>query len=233
MWLTSAEWNAVWLSVIVSSSAVILMLPLGIATAWMLARWQFRFKILVETLVNLPLVVPPVVTGYVLLHAFGTRGFLGNLLMEWFGVRVVFDWKGAALASGVMAFPLMVRASRVAFSAVDPRLEAVARTLGASRLDAFVTVTIPLAWHGMIAGMILAFARSMGEFGATMMVAGSIPGETRTISLEIFHAMEAPGGTGRATALVMTSVLIGGLAVAGSEWLERRYRHDRERHLRY
>src|SRR5262249_14505856 len=151
-------------------------LPAGIGLGWVLARRGFWGKEIIETLLNLPLVLPPVVTGYLLLVTFGRNGWLGQYLDRWFGLRLVFDWKGAALASAVIAFPLMVRAIRLAFSGLDQRLEQAARTLGASPWDAFCTVSLPLARNGIIAGSVLAFARSMGEFGATIVIAGSIPG---------------------------------------------------------
>jgi molybdate transport system permease protein len=220
--LDEAQTQAVVLSLQVACVAVMCSLPIGIALGWVLARKQFWGKTLVETAVHLPLVLPPVVTGYLLLVMFGRRGWLGGVLEEWLGVRFVFDWKGAALASAVMAFPLMVRSIRVAFTSVDPRLEQAARSLGAGPLDTFFTVSLPLARHGVIAGAILAFARSLGEFGATIMIAGSIPGETQTIPLLIYGELEAPGGIDRAWPLVVISILISIVAVAAGEWLERR-----------
>src|SRR4051812_2306025 len=192
--LTAEEFTALRLSLWVAMWAVVVSLPIGMAIAWGLARRQVFGKTAIETLVNLPLVLPPVVTGYLLLVALGRKGFLGRWLDEWFGLRFVFDWKGAALASAVMAFPLMVRAMRLAFSSVDPRLEQAARTLGAGPWDTFLHVTLPLARSGMIAGAVLAFARGFGEFGATIMIAGSTPGETRTVPLEIYNLLESPGG---------------------------------------
>lgn len=220
--LPEGAWEAIRLSLLVASAAVVGALPLGLGVGWLLARRDFAGKALVETLLNLPLVLPPVVTGYLLLIAFGAHGVIGGPLARWFGVRVVFDWKGAALASAVIAFPLMVRAIRVAFAGVDPRLEQAARTLGAGRLDAFFTVSVPLARPGIVAGCVLAFARSMGEFGATIMIAGSIPGETRTIPLFIFHLLSAPGGAEAARAVVGVSVFIALVALFGAEWIERR-----------
>ncbi len=170
----------------------------------------------------LPLVLPPVVTGYLLLVLFGRRGWLGGVLEEWLGVRFVFDWKGAALASAVMAFPLLVRSIRLAFTSVDPHLEQAARSLGAGPFDTFFSVSLPLARHGVIAGSILAFAHSLGEFGATIMIAGSIPGETQTIPLLIYSELEAPGGIDRAWPLIAISIVISIAAVAAGEWLERR-----------
>jgi len=224
LWLTEAEWSAVRLSLLVSVVAVAASLPAGVVIAWVLARRSFWGKSLVETVINLPLVLPPVVTGYLLLVTFGTRGWVGSHLHEWFGIRVVFAWQGAALASAIVAFPLLVRAIRVAFAAVDPRLERAARTLGAGPVDAFFSVSVPLAMHGIVAGSVLAFARSMGEFGATIMIAGSIPGETRTVPLEIFHLLETPGGVDQAKRIVLVSVLISAAALVVAEHLDRRER---------
>jgi len=220
--LSTDEWQAVWLSLRVATVAVAGSLPFGVALGWWLARRRFRGKALVETVLNLPLVLPPVVTGYLLLITFGTRGWIGQHLDEWFGIRIVFDWKGAALASAVVAFPLMVRAIRVAFTTVDHRLEGAARTLGAGPLDTFFSVSLPLARHGIIAGGVLAFARSMGEFGATIMIAGSIPGQTRTIPLFIYNLLESPGGAAAAQRIVIVSVILAAAALVVSEYLERR-----------
>jgi molybdate transport system permease protein len=222
--LSAAEAEAIRLSLLVATAAVAGSLPLGIACGWLLARCDFRGKALVETVVNLPLVLPPVVTGYFLLVLFGRRGWLGGVLEEWLGLRLVFDWKGAALASAVVSFPLMVRAIRLAFISVDRRLEQAARTLGARPLDAFLTISLPLAAHGIIAGCVLAFARSVGEFGATIMIAGNIPGETQTIPLYIYNELEAPGGLARSQTVVVASVVIAAAALVIGEWLERRGR---------
>jgi molybdate transport system permease protein len=222
--LTPEEAQAAWLSVLVSLVAVVVSLPFGIALGWVLARKQFHGKSLVETLVNLPLVLPPVVTGYLLLLALGRRGWIGRYLDRWFDLQFVFSWKGAAVASAVMAFPLMVRAIRLAFTTVDWRLEQAARTLGASRLDAFFTISLPLARHGIVAGCILAFARSMGEFGATIMIAGNIPGQTRTIPLYIYSQLESPGGLEQSWRLVIVSILLSAAALMIGEFLERRGR---------
>lgn len=218
------EMEAIRLSLIVSAAAVMLSLPFGLALAWLLARRDFRGKIALETLVNLPLVLPPVVTGYLLLVTFGRKGWIGQYLDQWLGLRIVFTWKGAALASAVMAFPLMVGAMRLAISAVDARLEAMSRTLGAGPLHTFFRVTLPLARHGVIAGCVLAFARSMGEFGATIMIAGNIAGETRTIPLQIYNLMDSPGGAGQAWGLVLASILLSAAALAAGEILQRRGR---------
>lgn len=226
--LSPEEREAVGLSLQVSLAAVACSLPFGLALGWFLARRQFLGKSAVETLVNLPLVLPPVVTGYLLLLACGRNGFIGHWLDQWLGVRLVFDWKGAALASAVMAFPLMVRSIRLAITSIDPRLEHAARTLGAGPWDAFFTVTVPLARHGIIAGTVLAFARSMGEFGATIMIAGNIPGETRTLSLHIFNQMESPDGMQQSVRLVVVAILIAAAALAIGEYLERRGRRKLE-----
>ncbi|MEZ6071668.1 MAG: ABC transporter permease subunit [Pirellulales bacterium] len=163
--LTTAEWDAVRLSMVVGITSVAGSLVFGIALGWLLARKQFWGKSIVETLLNLPLVLPPVVTGFLLLVLFGSKGPIGSRLNDWFGIQLVFNWKGAALASAVISFPLMVRAMRLAFIGVDPKLEAASRSLGAGWFDTFFTVTLPLASHGIIAGCVLSFARSMGEFG--------------------------------------------------------------------
>jgi molybdate transport system permease protein len=221
-YLSTAEWQAVRLSVWVSVVAVAASLPAGVALGWLLARRDFHGKWAVETALNLPLVLPPVVTGYLLLAAFGRNGWAGQWLDQWFGVRLIFDWKGAAVASAVVAFPLLVRAIRLAFTAVDPRLEQAARTLGAGRWDAFLTISAPLARHGIVAGCVLAFARSMGEFGATIMIAGNIPGETRTIPLFVYSALESPGGMAEAQRVVILSIVIAAAALVAGEFLERR-----------
>ena len=220
--LTEPEWQAVQLSVRVALVAVVCSLPFGVGMGWLLARRRFPGKFAVETVVNLPLVVPPVVTGYLLLTTFGAHGWAGRYLDRWFGISFVFTWHGAALASAVVAFPLMVRTMRVAFGAVDRRLEGAARTLGAGPLDCFFSVTLPLARHGIIAGCVLAFARSLGEFGATIMIAGNIPGETRTIPLYIFTLLQSPGGVDGARRIVVISVLIAMVALAASEWYLRK-----------
>jgi molybdate transport system permease protein len=220
--MSHGEWIAIRLSIQVALVAVLASLPLGIALGWLLARKRFYGKSVLETLINLPLVLPPVVTGYLLLVTFGRQGVVGRYLEDWFGVRFVFDWKGAALAAAVVAFPLMVRAIRIAFASVDPRLEQAARTLGAGPLDAFCTISLPLARHGVIAGCVLAFARSLGEFGATIMIAGSIAGETRTIPLYIYNQLETPGGIEQSYSIIVFSVLIAAAALFVGEWLDRR-----------
>jgi len=222
MWnLTHAEWSAVSLSLLVATTATLVSLPLGVALGRLLARHQFYGKSAVETALSLPLVLPPVVTGYLLLIAFGQRGYVGHILDAWFGIRIIFTWKGAALASAIMAFPLMVRSIRVAIAGVDMRLEQAARTLGAGPLRTFFRITLPLARRGIIAGSVLAFARSMGEFGATIMIAGNIPGETQTIPLYVYSAISAPGGFEASTRLVIVSIILAAGALVVAEWLER------------
>ncbi len=218
------EWQAIGLSLQVALVAVAAALPVAAFVALVLARRHFTGKTLVETAVNLPLVLPPVVVGYLLLVAFGRRGFIGSLLDRWFDVRLIFTWRAAALASAVVTFPLMVRAMRVAFAAVDPHLEDAARTLGASRPAIFFRVTAPLALPGIIAACILGFARSIGEFGATLMIAGSIPGRTRTIPLYIYNLLDTPGGEVRAARLVLASIALSAAALFVCEGLERRAR---------
>lgn len=220
--LNPEEWSAVQLSLFVASAATIGSLPFGIGMGYLLARRQFYGKSFVETVLSLPLVLPPVVTGYLLLVVLGSKGFVGQYLDAWFGLRIIFTWKAAALASAVMAFPLMVRAIRVAFAEVDVRLEQAARTLGAGPLDTFFAVSLPLARRGVIAGAVLAFARSIGEFGATIMVAGNIPGDTKTIPVYIYTLLYSPGGMEESVRLVVVSILIAAAALATAEFLDRR-----------
>ncbi len=221
MGLSAAEWTAVALSVRVALVAVLISLPFGIALGWLLARREFRGKWLVETAVNLTLVLPPVVTGYLLLRLLGRQSPIGAWLEQTLGVRVAFTWWAAAIASAALGFPLMVRAIRLAFRGVDERLEAAARSLGAGPVDAFVHVSLPLARSGIIAGAILAFARSLGEFGATITFAGNIPGSTQTLPLAVFSQLNRAGGDG-AFRLALVSVVLAAAALAASEWLERR-----------
>lgn len=219
--LSPAEWQAIRLTLLVAFTAVAASLPLAIALGWLLAKREFPGKFLVETAVNLPLVLPPVVTGYLLLVAFGRNGWIGQWLEATLGLRFVFDWKGAALASAVVGFPLLIRPIRQAFAAVDERLVQAARTLGAGPLDAFWTVLLPLSRPGIVSGCVLAFARSMGEFGATIMIAGNIPGVTRTMPLMIYTLLDAPGGEAQARSLVLVSIVIAAAALLGGELLER------------
>ena len=222
--LTADEWQAVRLTLLVASTAAVASLPAAIFAGWLLAKRQFCGKWLVETLLNLPLVLPPVVTGYLLLVLFGRRGLVGGFLEQTLGIRFVFDWKGAALAAAVVSFPLMVRPIRQAFGAVDDRLVHAARTLGAGRLDAFWSIALPLARPGILSGAVLAWARSMGEFGATIMIAGNIPGETRTVPLAIYSLLETPEGASQSVRLVIASIVIAAAALGLGEWLERRGR---------
>ncbi|WP_273522043.1 molybdate ABC transporter permease subunit [Rhodosalinus sediminis] len=220
-WLGAEEWQAVALSLRVSLWATAASLPLGLFTAYALARWEFPGKQIVNGLVHLPLILPPVVTGYLLLLTFGPQGPAGRLLAE-VGVVFGFRWTGAALAAAVMAFPLMVRAMRLSIEAVDPKLEAAGATLGASPPWVFVTVTLPLVAPGVLAGAVLAFAKAMGEFGATITFVSNIPGETRTIPSAIYAFLQVPGGEGAALRLVAVSVAVAMGALLLSEWLARR-----------
>jgi molybdate transport system permease protein len=219
--LTFVEWQAVRLTLLVSAVAVIVTLPAAVAIGWLLAKRQFPGKFLIETLVNLPLVLPPVVTGYLLILTFGRQGWIGSFMERAFGIRFIFNWKGAALASAVVAFPLLVRPIRLAFSAIDDRLIQAARTLGATPIDAFWSVILPLARPGILSGSLLAFARSMGEFGATIMLAGNIPGKTQTVSLLIYSQLDAPGGMEQSVRLVVASIVIAAAALFVGELLNR------------
>lgn len=220
--LSPDEWNAVRLSLKVATIAMAASLPLAIAVAWLLARRDFWGKNLLNGLVHLPLVMPPVVTGYLLLLAFGRRGPVGTLLADWFGIVLSFRWTGAALACAVMGFPLVVRAIRLSIEAIDQRLEAAAATLGASPLRIFSTITIPLALPGIIAGMILSFAKAMGEFGATITFVSNIPGETQTLPSAIYTFTQVPGGDAGALRLTLISIVISLGALMLSEMLARR-----------
>ena len=223
MWsFTPEELSALGLSLKVATWATLGSLPLGLLVAYALARWRFPGKTLLDGLVHLPLVLPPVVTGYLLLLAFGRRGPVGAFLAEHLGIVLSFRWTGAALACAVMAFPLMVRAVRLAFEAVDPKLEEAAGTLGASRPWGFACVTLPLALPGIVAGMVLAFAKALGEFGATITFVSNIPGQTQTLSSAIYAYTQIPGGDGPALRLVAIAIALSLLAVIGSEILARR-----------
>jgi molybdate transport system permease protein len=220
-WLTTAGWQAVALSLRVSFWATLFSLPFGILVAYALARWNFWGKQVLNGLVHLPLILPPVVTGYLLLLTFGTQGPVGRILNDWFGIVLAFRWSGAALAAAVMAFPLMVRAIRLSLEAVDPKLEQAAATLGASRSWAFATVTLPLILPGIIAGSILAFAKAIGEFGATITFVANIPGQTQTLPSAIYAFLQVPGGDGDAFKLVTISIVIAMAALILSEWVSR------------
>jgi molybdate transport system permease protein len=221
-WLSPDEWAALELSLRVSLWATLVSLPLGVLTALILARGEFRGKQLLNGLVHLPLILPPVVTGYLLLVVFGRRGVVGRLLEETFGIVVAFRWTGAALACGLMAFPLMVRAIRLSVEAVDTKLEHAAATLGANPIWTFLVVTLPLILPGIIAGAILAFAKAMGEFGATITFVSNIPGETQTLPLAIYAFMQVPGAEPAAFRLVVVSVIVAMTALVASELVSRR-----------
>ena len=224
--LSPLEQEALALSLRVAVVSVLFSLPFGLMVAWVLARREFFGKTLVNGLVHLPLVLPPVVVGYLLLLLLGREGPLGGFLYDVFGITVAFTWKGAAVAAGVMSFPLMVRAMRLSLELVDQRLEAAARTLGAGRFDVFVTVTLPLMSPGILAGAILAFARSLGEFGATITFVANIPGETRTLPLALYSLVQTPGGEAGALRLVVLSILLALVALGASEVLARRLRRS-------
>lgn len=222
--LSDVEREALWLSLTVALRSVAFSLPIAIAVAWVLARVSFPGKTVLDGLVHLPLILPPVVVGYLLLLGFGVRGPIGHWLYETFGLRLAFTSAGASLATAVMSFPLMVRAIRLALDAVDRGLEDAARTLGAGPVDRFVSITLPLMLPGILAAAVVAFAASLGEFGAVITFASNIPGETQTLPLAIYQAIQSPGGDAMAARLATLSVLIalGGLIL--SEWLARRVR---------
>lgn len=220
--LSAEEWEALRLSARVALWATLICLPFGILVGWLLARRDFRGKFLLEVLVQLPMVLPPVVPGYALLLLLGSRGPVGQWLQETFGIVLAFTWQGAVIASGVMAFPLLVQPVRVAFRIIDARLEQAATTLGASPWNAFLTVALPLAMPGVLAGAILCFSRSLGEFGATMAFVGNIPGETRTLPLAIYSFMHVPGGEASAIRLAGLSILLAFVALGVSNWMTRR-----------
>ena len=227
--LSGEELEVVALSLRVSFWAVAASLPLAIATAFVLARREFPGKTLFDALVHLPLVLPPVVVGFALLALFGRNGPIGALLAP-LGIVFAFKWTGAALAAAIMAFPLLVRAIRLGIGAVDPRLELTARALGAAPLRVFATITLPLAWPGLVTGALLAFARCLGEFGATVTFVSNIPGETQTLPLAIYTFTQVPGQDLQALRLSIVSVLLSLAALALSEWLVRRYAPAEARH---
>jgi molybdate transport system permease protein len=220
--LTGEEWAIVALSLQVGGVAVLVTLPIAFGLAYLLARGRFAGKVLLDALVHLPLVVPPVVTGWLLLLAFAPAGPIGGWLQGWFGVSVLFRWTGAAIAAGVMALPLMVRAMRISIEAVDRRLEQAAQTLGAARWRVFRTITLPLSLPGVIAGVVLGFARALGEFGATITFVSNVPGETETLPLAIYAALQQPGGEAMVLRLSAISVLLSLLALVASELIARR-----------
>ena len=221
MWLTPAEWYIVRFTLAVCALSTLIILPFGLAVAWPLARYRWPGKLLLETLVTLPLVLPPVATGLLLLKFFSRRSGVGAFLHEHLGIDVVFTWRAVVTAAAVMSFPLLVRSARVGFQSVNQRLEHIARTLGASNPRVFFTITVPLASRGIIAGVLLAFARAVGEFGATIVVAGNIPGRTTTLSLEIFETVQL-GHDASAYRLLIVSVVIAFGAVWLSEALMKR-----------
>lgn len=222
--LTETEWTALVASLVVGARAVAIGLPLSIATAWLLARGRFPGRTLLDALVHAPLVLPPVVVGYVLLLTFGIQGPVGRWLEASFGARLVFTSAGASLAAGVMAFPIMVRTVRLSLEAIDPGLELAARSLGAGRLDRFFSVTLPLALPGVIAAGIVGFAACLGEFGAVITFAASVPGETQTLPLAIYGALQTPGGEAVALRLALLSLAIALGALLLADWLGRRAR---------
>lgn len=224
---TPAELTAIQLSLKVAAVASLASLPFGVAMGWLLARKRFIGKSFVDALVHLPLVLPPVVVGYALLVALGNNGVIGSFLSQQLGISFAFRWTGAALASAVMGFPLMVRTIRVSMEAADQRLEHAAATLGANPWRVFRTITLPLAWPGIVAGAVLAFAKALGEFGATITFVSSIPGETQTISSTIYGLMQVPGGESGIWRLALVAIAISLLALMVSEWLVRRAHHAR------
>lgn len=231
MLLSPADWEIVRLSLKVSLAAVIVTLPFAFALAWALARGRFPGKLLLDAAVHLPLVLPPVVIGWMLLLAFGPAGPVGGLLERWLGISVMFRWTGAAIAAGIMALPLMVRAIRLSIEAVDQRIEDAARTLGASRAWCFLTILLPLSLPGIATAFILGFARSIGEFGATITFVSNIPGETRTLSIAIYSALQVPGADAAVWRLAIISIALSLAALLLSEALSRRMRTGRSGHV--
>jgi molybdate transport system permease protein len=220
--ISPMEWTAILLSLRVATVATLVATPLGIGVAWLLARRNFWGKALLDALIYLPLVLPPVVTGYLLLLTLGKRGLVGGWLSDHLGIVLAFRWTGAALACGVMSFPLLVRPIRLSIEAVDRRLEQAAATLGAAPWKVFLTVTLPLALPGVLAGMVLGFAKAIGEFGATITFVSNIPGETQTISSAIYSLIQTPDGDTAALRLVLVSVFIATAALIASEMFARR-----------
>jgi len=229
--LSAEEWGIVVLSLKVGIVAVLAAMPLAFGLAYLLARGRFPGKVLLDAVVHLPLVVPPVVTGWLLLLAFGPNGPAGRFFETVFGITFMFRWTGAALAAAVMALPLMVRAIRLSIEAVDQRLEQTARTLGAGPWRTFATITLPLALPGILAGAVLGFARSIGEFGATITFVSNIPGETQTLPLAIYSALQMPGGDSFVLRLAVVSVLLSLMALVASEALARRAGYGKGGHV--
>ena len=224
MILTEFEWQTLLLSLKIAGAAIIFSLPVGILTAWILARCQFIGKSLFDSIVHLPLVLPPVVLGYLLLLTMGRHGFIGEWLDKCFHLSFSFNWQGAALASAVVAFPLMVRSIRLAIESIDCRLENVARTLGAKPFRVFMTITLPLAFPGILMGIVLGFARCLGEFGATITFVSNIQGETRTLPLAMYTLLQIPDGESAALRLCIVSIILSLVALFLSEMLNRWYK---------
>lgn len=221
-WLTPEEWEATRLSLWVASWCVVVTLGPGIGLGWALARKRFPGKVLLESVVQLPMVMPPVLVGYLLMVLLGREGWLGSWLFAWFGLSIPFTTAAAVIASATVSFPLVVRSVRLAIESVDVRLEEASRVCGASPWDVFLTITLRGAWSGILLGMLLAFVRSIGEFGATIMFAGNIAGQSRTLPLALFRAMETPGGAAEVNRLAVLAIAISVLAVCASEYLHRR-----------
>ena len=223
LYFSAEELSALYLSAKVAAFATIICLPLAIFVAWALARYHFRAMFIVEAALQLPMVLPPVVLGYLLLLAFGTQGFIGAKLYHYFGIQLAFNWKGAVLASIVMAFPLMVQPIKLAFQLVDHRLEQAAATLGARPWRVFLTISLPLSLPGLLIGSVLCFSRSLGEFGATMTFVGNIPDETRTIPLAIYSFIQQPNGEAAAARLVLLSIILAFAALIANYYITQRY----------
>jgi molybdate transport system permease protein len=219
--MTADDWEVITLSLKIAIVAVIVVLPFAFGLAYLLARGRFPGRTLLDAIVHLPLVLPPVVTGWLLLIAFGRTGPIGGWLDRWFGITVMFRWTGAVIAAAVMALPLMVRAMRLSIEAVDRRLEGTARTLGAGPWRTFFTITLPLSRAGIVAGLVLGFARSLGEFGATISFVSNIPGQTRTLPIAIYTALQVPGGEETVTKLAIISVILSLGALVASELIVR------------
>lgn len=221
MMLTEYEWQVLLLSLKIAAMAIVFSLPIAIFSAWLLARCQFWGKSLFDSIIHLPLVLPPVALGYLLLMTMGRRGIIGQWLYDTLGISFSFNWKGAALASAIVAFPLVVRSIRLAIESIDTRLENVARTLGANKLRVFFTITLPLAFPGILMGVVLGFARCLGEFGATITFVSNIQGETRTIPLAMYTLLQVPNGEQAAMRLCVISIVLSLIALIASEWLNR------------
>lgn len=222
MELSVEEWNALLLSAKVAGFATLISLPFAILLAWFLARYQFRFKYIVEALLQMPLVLPPVVLGYLLLISFGTQGWIGQLLNQ-FGIQLAFNWKGAVLASIIVAFPLIVQPIRLSFQMINRELEIVAGSLGASPFKVFLSISLPLSLPGILIGSILCFSRSLGEFGATITFVGNIPDETRTIPIAIYTLIQQPNGEQMAMRLVVLSLILAFSSLIANYWIMQKY----------